>query len=164
VTLRPPPSTCPVCGDALHTTRLSCDGCDTELTGHFAGCEYCALGAEDRRILRIFLASRGNVKEVERALSVSYPTARARVDAVLNKLGAIDDDGEGWSSAPGAGSAASTPGRPAARIPVPPMPPMPPVPPTPPIPAARARRPDRIALLQRLAAGELTVDEALEDL
>ena len=145
MTLRPPPSTCPVCGDALHTTRLSCDGCDTELTGHFAGCEYCALGAEDRRILRIFLASRGNVKEVERALSVSYPTARARVDAVLAKLGAIDD-GESWTP------------------PIPPVPPTPPTPPAPPARAPRAPRPDRIALLQRLASGDVSVDEALEEL
>lgn len=163
MTLRPPPSTCPVCGDALHTTRLSCDGCDTELTGHFAGCEYCALGAEDRRILRIFLASRGNVKEVERALSVSYPTARARVDAVLAKLGAIDDPIEPAPRPIDQLRDAMTPtGR---HAPLPPIPPLPPVPPTPPTPASRrAQRPDRIGLLQRLANGEVSVDEALEEL
>jgi len=45
------------------------------------------LGAEDRETLRIFLQSRGNMKELERHLGVSYPTARARFDAVLGKLG-----------------------------------------------------------------------------
>jgi hypothetical protein len=163
MTLRPPPSTCPVCGDALHTTRLSCDGCDTELTGHFAGCEYCALGAEDRRILRLFLSSRGNVKDVERALAVSYPTARARVDAVLAKLGVIDASGEpspgdaasSWTS-PSAGPS-SSPGRA-------PLPAIPPVPPLPPVPAPRAPRGDRVAMLQRLASGEIGVDDALEQL
>ena len=38
-------------------------------------------------MLRVFLASRGNMKDLERHLGVSYPTARARFDALLNKLG-----------------------------------------------------------------------------
>ena len=42
---------------------------------------------EDRDVLRVFLASRGNMKELERHLGVSYPTARARFDALLTKIG-----------------------------------------------------------------------------
>jgi len=42
---------------------------------------------EDREVLRVFLASRGNMKELERHLGVSYPTARARFDALLGKIG-----------------------------------------------------------------------------
>jgi hypothetical protein len=42
---------------------------------------------EDRDVLRVFLASRGNMKELERHLGVSYPTARARFDALLVKIG-----------------------------------------------------------------------------
>jgi hypothetical protein len=42
---------------------------------------------EDRDVLRVFLASRGNMKDLERHLGVSYPTARARFDALLGKLG-----------------------------------------------------------------------------
>jgi hypothetical protein len=42
---------------------------------------------EDRDVLRVFLASRGNMKELERHLGVSYPTARARFDALLAKIG-----------------------------------------------------------------------------
>ena len=38
-------------------------------------------------MLRVFLASRGNMKELERHLGVSYPTARARYDSLLSKLG-----------------------------------------------------------------------------
>lgn len=38
-------------------------------------------------MLRVFLASRGNMKELERHLGVSYPTARARFDTLLGKLG-----------------------------------------------------------------------------
>ncbi len=42
---------------------------------------------EDRDVLRVFLASRGNMKELERHLGVSYPTARARFDSLLARLG-----------------------------------------------------------------------------
>jgi len=38
-------------------------------------------------VLRVFLASRGNMKDLERHLGVSYPTARSRFDALLAKLG-----------------------------------------------------------------------------
>jgi hypothetical protein len=38
-------------------------------------------------LLRVFLSSRGNLREVEKHLSVSYPTARARFAELLEKLG-----------------------------------------------------------------------------
>jgi hypothetical protein len=38
-------------------------------------------------MLRVFLASRGNLREVERYLGVSYPTARLRFAELLEKLG-----------------------------------------------------------------------------
>jgi hypothetical protein len=81
------PRDCPVCGDRLALTRLSCEQCGTELSGVFGACDFCALGDEDREVLRVFLSSRGNMKEVERHLGVSYPTARARFDALLGRVG-----------------------------------------------------------------------------
>lgn len=84
---RSAPRSCPVCGHDLALTRLGCDECGTELSGHFQACEFCALNAEQRELLRVFLVSRGNMKELERHLGVSYPTARARFDALLATLG-----------------------------------------------------------------------------
>ena len=84
---RRPPSNCPVCNHRLATTRLTCPDCSTELSGAFTSCEFCVLTDEDRDVLRVFLASRGNMKELERHLGVSYPTARARFDALLAKIG-----------------------------------------------------------------------------
>ena len=86
-TSRRPPSNCPVCSSRLALTRLSCPSCETELSGAFAQFEFCVLTDEDREVLRVFLASRGNMKELERHLEVSYPTARARFDTLLGKLG-----------------------------------------------------------------------------
>ena len=84
---RSAPRDCPVCGDRLALTRLSCESCGTELSGTFASCEFCSLSSDDRDVLRVFLASRGNMKDLERHLGVSYPTARARFDALLARLG-----------------------------------------------------------------------------
>ncbi|MCC2593571.1 DUF2089 domain-containing protein [Tessaracoccus sp. OS52] len=81
------PADCPVCGDELIITRKGCLKCGTELAGEFASCAYCALEDSDHEILRVFLSSRGNLREVEKHLGVSYPTARARLDAVIAKLG-----------------------------------------------------------------------------
>ena len=81
------PSACPVCGDELVTSRLGCPGCGTELSGHFARCAYCALDAKELELLEVFLSSRGNLREVEKHLGVSYPTARARFNELLRKLG-----------------------------------------------------------------------------
>jgi hypothetical protein len=84
---RRPPRDCPVCGETFALTRLSCRACGTELSGDFQACEFCALTTADRELLRVFLVSRGNMKDVQRHLNVSYPTARLRFDTLLAKLG-----------------------------------------------------------------------------
>lgn len=98
------PADCPVCGEDLIITRKGCLKCGTELAGEFASCTYCALDDAEHEILKVFLASRGNLREVEKHLGVSYPTARARFDAVVAKLGfgaAVPDDGQQGEPSPG---------------------------------------------------------------
>lgn len=80
------PKSCPVCDGDLTTTRLGCMTCGTELSGTFPSCDFCALDERDLGLLRVFLASRGNVREVEKHLGVSYPTARGRITELLVKL------------------------------------------------------------------------------
>jgi hypothetical protein len=82
-----PPATCPVCSQALITLRLGCPECGTEVSGHFDTCRYCRLDAADLAILEVFLRSRGNVRDVQAHLGVSYPTARARLGEVLDRVG-----------------------------------------------------------------------------
>jgi hypothetical protein len=97
------PSDCPVCGEHLSVTRLGCTSCGTELAGLFAACPFCSLGTADLDLLRVFLTSRGNMREVEKHLGVSYPTARQRFTDVLVKLGLADEP-----AAPAAPTAAKT--------------------------------------------------------
>jgi hypothetical protein len=79
-------STCPVCGGQLYVTHLKCSDCQSELTGSFVGNEFSRLPEDKLEFLRVFLACRGNLKEVEAALSISYPTVRGRLDQLLASL------------------------------------------------------------------------------
>ena len=63
-------------------------------------------------MLESFLRSRGNLKEMERELGVSYPTVRARVDALLRALGLADGPAP---DAAQAGQAAEDPTVPLAK-------------------------------------------------
>lgn len=89
-----PPGDCPVCGHRLNITQLGCQACGTALTGMFTSCSYCSLGDQDRKILRTFLASRGNMRVLARDLGVSYPTARQRFAELLERLGIETADAE----------------------------------------------------------------------
>ena len=70
----------------MDITSMGCR-CGTGVTGHFKPCEFCDLSTEHRDLLRVFLTSRGNTRDLERHLGVSYPTARARFEEVLAALG-----------------------------------------------------------------------------
>ena len=48
--------------------------------------EFALLPKEHLDFLRLFVKTRGNLKEVERILGVSYPTVRARLVEVLEAL------------------------------------------------------------------------------
>ena len=86
--MRPPaPTRCPVCHSPLEVTGLSCPSCKTRIEGQFSLNEFARLPPEQLEFLRLYLKSRGNLKELERLLGVSYPTVRARFEQLLKTLG-----------------------------------------------------------------------------
>ncbi len=98
-------ATCPICSGELAVTRLHCRSCGTTLEGDFNVGRFARLQRDQFALLESFLRSRGNLKEMERELGISYPTVRARVDALLRALGLGDGEGgsdeeAGPSSAP----------------------------------------------------------------
>jgi hypothetical protein len=83
-------ATCPICGGELAVTRLHCRSCATTLEGDFNVGRFARLSREQFALLESFLRSKGNLKEMERELGISYPTVRARVEALLRALGLGD--------------------------------------------------------------------------
>jgi hypothetical protein len=89
-------STCPVCAGELAVTRLRCTSCGTTLEGEFSVGRFARLGRDQMALLESFLRSRGNLRDIEREMGISYPTVRARVEALVRALGfgpRADDDG-----------------------------------------------------------------------
>ena len=87
------PYECPVCHARLEVTGLACPSCQTRIEGRFAVNEFAALPPEQLEILRLFVKTRGNLKEMERILGVSYPTVRARFETLLRVLGYEEEAG-----------------------------------------------------------------------
>jgi hypothetical protein len=80
-------STCPVCSGELAVTRLRCRSCGTTLEGDFSVGRFARLDRDQLALLESFLRSRGNLREMERELGISYPTVRSRVEALVRSLG-----------------------------------------------------------------------------
>ncbi|MEA2650646.1 MAG: hypothetical protein QOI85_367 [Chloroflexota bacterium] len=83
-------ATCPVCSGELTIARLHCRSCGTALEGEFGVGRFGRLDRDQMSLLESFLRSRGNLKEMERELGISYPTVRGRVDALIRSLGLSD--------------------------------------------------------------------------
>jgi hypothetical protein len=87
-------STCPVCSNELSVTRLHCDSCGTTLEGEFSVGRFGRLTREQLTVLESFLRSRGNLRDMERELGISYPTVRGRVETLVRALGFGPRDGD----------------------------------------------------------------------
>ena len=81
------PTKCPVCGDAMEITKVKCRNCNSELSGIFSPCRFCTLEEKYTQFIETFLRCRGSIKEVEKAMGISYPTVRNLLDASLTELG-----------------------------------------------------------------------------
>lgn len=138
---------CPVCGGTMIVTQLTCERCNSGLSGSFrlvsapvavsasrSGPVAAASRGDETRFGRLarldatqlefvetFLRCRGIIKNVEDMLGISYPTVKARLAGVLETMGiAADED----------------------------------------IPAAARRRAQRRKILADLAEGRITTEEA----
>src|SRR5512144_2305554 len=80
-------ATCPVCSGELAVTRLRCGTCGTTIEGEFGVGRFARLTREQMQVLESFLRSRGNLRDMERELQISYPTVRVRVEALIRALG-----------------------------------------------------------------------------
>ena len=96
-------ATCPVCAGELAVTRLRCGTCGTTIEGEFGVGRFARLTREQMLVLESFLRSRGNLRDMERELAISYPTVRARVEALVRALGfgpRDEAEGDGQPPAP----------------------------------------------------------------
>lgn len=80
-------SKCPVCNGKLKVTKLKCNQCSTVIENNFKLSKFEYLDNEQLSFVEIFLKCRGNIKDVEKEMGISYPTVRAKLDDVITALG-----------------------------------------------------------------------------
>lgn len=84
-------SKCPTCDGTLQISTLTCPDCGTEIKNSFELSAFDKLSGEQGDFLLEFLKSRGNLKDLQANLGISYPTAKKKLD---NLLAALDLAGE----------------------------------------------------------------------
>ncbi len=79
--------TCPVCASKLKVAKLHCQNCSTSIEGDFELDKFSYLSKEQKWFIEVFIKNRGNIKEIEKELGISYPTVRRNLDQVIEALG-----------------------------------------------------------------------------
>ena len=85
-------SKCPECKGTLKVSLLHCPDCGMELKKEYPLSVFDRLEEEDYVFLISFLKNRGNMKEVQSELQMSYPTAKKKLEELLVSLGLREDD------------------------------------------------------------------------
>lgn len=78
---------CPVCGADMKVMELQCPNCNTGVSGRFDLGNFSRLTPDQLDFVEVFVKLRGNIKEVEEELGISYPTVRKKLDEVVQALG-----------------------------------------------------------------------------
>jgi len=82
---------CPACGEKLKIVRLECENCHTVIEGKFDAQPLAQLSSEQQQFVQVFIKARGNIKEVEKELGISYPTVCKKLDEVTKMLGYAEE-------------------------------------------------------------------------
>jgi hypothetical protein len=118
----------------LRPKVLACLDCDIKVEGPFQLNEFATLAPDDLHFLRIFVRSEGRIRDMETALGLSYPTIRARLTALKNKLSGESSEDESGAEAKPSAAEKTEESQDVGRI------------------------------LQRLQAGEIPFDEAMNQI
>jgi hypothetical protein len=159
------PGRCPICDNELTVTRLQCGQCGTGIDGMFSLGRLQALNREQLQFVETFLKVKGKIKDVQDELDISYPTVVARLNEVVRAMGYDVDESDvsevdqfEYYQAQVLNPQVSAP-----RAPMPPAP-MVPAPPAPPAPSPKLTQEKKQQILDDLAAGKLSLTEAMKKL
>jgi len=83
---------CPICEDKLSAVRLWCEGCRTVYEGKFVLQRLVRLPAESQRLTEVLIEYGGNLKEMSKALEMSYPTLKKRLNILAEELRTLKEE------------------------------------------------------------------------
>jgi len=85
-------SKCPCCSSTLTITSLQCPDCGVELRNTFELSTFDRLDQDQMDFLLSFLRHRGNLKNLQEEIGISYPTAKKRLEELLIALEITKDE------------------------------------------------------------------------
>jgi hypothetical protein len=80
------PHKCPSCENSLQVTALTCEHCETVVSGKFALPILAQLSGTEQGFILDFVKSSGSLKEMAQKLGLSYPSVRNLLDEIITKL------------------------------------------------------------------------------
>ncbi len=78
---------CPICSHDLFVTKLECSHCHSEISGQFQLSKFNYLSKERLYFIELFIKNKGNIKQLEKELKVSYPTVKKMLKEAIEALG-----------------------------------------------------------------------------
>jgi hypothetical protein len=83
------PDSCPSCSGSMMISELTCSECGSQVKGSFTPHPFRMVSGAQRAFMETFIVCRGNIREVEKKLGVSYPTVRNRLNEVILALSEV---------------------------------------------------------------------------
>lgn len=83
---------CPSCSNEVVVTEYACPECGITVRGKFRAGPFAVLSDEQVSIVAAFLASGGNIRQMESRLGMSYPTVKTRLREINVVLGLESDE------------------------------------------------------------------------
>lgn len=80
------PIHCPSCENSLIVSQLTCNKCDTRISGTYSLPLLLELTPEEQEFILEFFLSSGSLKAMATQLKKSYPTVRNKLDDIIEKI------------------------------------------------------------------------------
>lgn len=80
------PKQCPSCTNILTVTQLSCQNCDTKVSGNYPLPILSQLSEDEQNFILQFFLTSGSLKEMASQMGNSYPTVRNKLDDMIEKI------------------------------------------------------------------------------
>ena len=85
---------CPNCHENLKIASLKCPECGLELRNDFEPSAFDRITDDQYAFLVSFLKNRGNMKNVQSEMQLSYPSAKKKLDDLLHSLGIYEEESD----------------------------------------------------------------------
>jgi hypothetical protein len=80
------PIHCPSCESSLSVSQLTCETCQTQVSGNFSLPLLLKLSEVEQNFILQFFLSSGSLKEMAIQMGNSYPTVRNKLDDMIEKI------------------------------------------------------------------------------